>query len=235
MPAVVRFDPFRDITTLRDEMNRLFTDFSSGSIGAFPPINLWTGEHSLVVTAELPGVSQSDLDLSIRDDTLTISGRRPAPSDDHATWYRRERNYGDFSRTIELPFRIDPERVQARLTNGVLEIELHNREWENAPRPVIATIEADQHREQQGDLLRTLIHMDDPDHRVYRGLTSDWFLPKNLAKLEDRVLKLNEKLAAHGSDYDKIVELDAELKVVQEERARTEEAWLELAERAGDD
>ncbi len=72
----------------------------------------------------------------------------------------------------------------------VLEIELHNREWENAPRPVIATLEADRRREEQGDLLRTLIHMDDPDHRTYRGLTSEWFLPKNLAKLEDRLAEL---------------------------------------------
>ncbi len=72
----------------------------------------------------------------------------------------------------------------------VLEIELHNREWENAPRPVIATLEADRRREEQGDLLRTLIHMDDPDHRTYRGLTSEWFLPKNLAQLEDRLAEL---------------------------------------------
>src|SRR4249920_3575911 len=52
----------------------------------------------------------------------------------------------------------------------VLEIELHNREWENAPRPVIANLDADRRREEQGDLLRTLIHMDDPDHRAYRGM-----------------------------------------------------------------
>ncbi len=72
----------------------------------------------------------------------------------------------------------------------VLEIELHNKEWENAPRPVIANLEADQRRVEQGDLLRTLIHMDDPDHRIYRGLTSEWFLPKNMAKLEGRLAEL---------------------------------------------
>ena len=77
----------------------------------------------------------------------------------------------------------------------VLEIELHNREWENAPRPVISNLDADRHREEQGDLLRTLIHMDDPDHRNYRGLTSEWFLPKNMAKLEDRLAAL-AKLSA---------------------------------------
>jgi cytochrome P450 len=72
----------------------------------------------------------------------------------------------------------------------VLEIELHHREWENAPRPVIANLEADRRRMEQGDLLRTLIHMDEPDHRAYRGITSDWFLPKNLALLEERLAGL---------------------------------------------
>jgi cytochrome P450 len=61
---------------------------------------------------------------------------------------------------------------------------------------ILAYREADQRREEQGDLLRTLIHMDDPDHRVYRGLTSEWFLPKNLAKLDERLTQL-AKLSAH--------------------------------------
>ncbi|MFT3853972.1 MAG: cytochrome P450 [Ilumatobacteraceae bacterium] len=72
----------------------------------------------------------------------------------------------------------------------VLEVELHNKEWENAPRPVLSTLEGDRHREENGDLLRTLIHMDDPDHRTFRGMTSEWFLPKNLAKLDARLAQL---------------------------------------------
>ncbi len=72
----------------------------------------------------------------------------------------------------------------------VLEVELHHAQWHNAPRPVISTLEADRRRAEQGDLLRTLIHMDDPDHRAYRGLTAEWFLPKNLARLEDRLAHL---------------------------------------------
>ncbi len=86
----------------------------------------------------------------------------------------------------------------------VLEIELHNKEWENAPRPVIATHEADRRREEQGDLLRTLIHMDDPDHRAYRGITAEWFLPKNLAKLNDQLASLARQ------SVDKMVELGGE-------------------------
>lgn len=82
----------------------------------------------------------------------------------------------------------------------VLEIELHNKEWENAPRPVISNLEADRMREQQGDLLRTLIHMDDPDHRTYRGLAAEWFLPKNLAKLEGRLAELASLSAARMAE-----------------------------------
>ena len=77
----------------------------------------------------------------------------------------------------------------------VLEIEVHNSEWENAPRPVLSNLEADQRRIEQGDLLRTLIHMDGTDHRAYRGITSEWFLPKNMAKLEARLAQL-AKLSA---------------------------------------
>ena len=57
----------------------------------------------------------------------------------------------------------------------VLEIELHHHQWHNAPRPVISNLEADRRREEQGDLLRTLIHMDEPDHRAYRAVTSELF------------------------------------------------------------
>lgn len=86
----------------------------------------------------------------------------------------------------------------------VLEIELHNKEWENAPRPVIANLEADQRREEQGDLLRTLIHMDDPDHRAYRNITADWFLPKNLARLNERLAQLARQ------SVDRMVEMGGE-------------------------
>jgi cytochrome P450 len=86
----------------------------------------------------------------------------------------------------------------------VLEIELHNNEWQNAPRPVIATFAGDRQRQERGELLRTLIHMDDPEHRAHRGVTSEWFLPKNMAKLQDRLDGL-AKLSVQ-----RMVELDGE-------------------------
>lgn len=88
----------------------------------------------------------------------------------------------------------------------VLEIELHNNEWHNAPRPVLANLEADRRREENGDLLRTLIHMDDPEHRAYRQVTAEWFLPKNMAKLEARLAALAvqsvDKMAEMGGRCD---------------------------------
>lgn len=88
----------------------------------------------------------------------------------------------------------------------VLEVELHHQEWHNAPRPVISNLAADRRREEQGDFLRTLIHMDDPDHRVFRNMTADWFLPKNLAKLNERLADLAkqsvDKMADMGGECD---------------------------------
>jgi cytochrome P450 len=88
----------------------------------------------------------------------------------------------------------------------VLEVELHNKEWANAPRPVVTTWAGEQHRLQHGELLRTLIHMDDPEHREFRAMTADWFLPKNLAKLEGRLAELAkrsvDKMAELGGQCD---------------------------------
>ncbi len=72
----------------------------------------------------------------------------------------------------------------------VLEVEVHPQEFRNAPRPVLQNLEADRRYAEQGDLLRTLIHMDDPDHKVFRAMTADWFLPKSIARLDGRLQEL---------------------------------------------
>lgn len=132
------WDPFTEMRRMQDEMNRLFRDLEGRLfIGpqSFPPVNLWVGENSLVVTAELPGFGLDDIEVTTREDTLTIRGRRkPQVDADRVAWHRRERLYGDFARSIELPFRVDPERVQARFTNGILEIELQRPEADRPKR-----------------------------------------------------------------------------------------------------
>lgn len=132
------WDPFAEMRRVHNEMNRLFTEFEDRrTTAAFPPINLWVGDNSVVVTAELPGIAEKDLDLAVREDTLTIQGKREPVGEadsDSVAWHRRERLYGTFSRAVELPFRVDPDKVQARFANGVLEVELQRPEEDKPKR-----------------------------------------------------------------------------------------------------
>jgi HSP20 family protein len=122
-------DPFLELRRMQSEMNRLFSGFSAAAAREFPPINIWLGENSVVVTAELPGVRREDVNISLQDDVLTLEGsRQPLLKQQDVKWHRRERAYGTFTRTVQLPFRVDPDKVQARYTNGILEIELERLE-----------------------------------------------------------------------------------------------------------
>ena len=130
------FDPFREMRRMQSEMNRMF----SGSAAAgqeFPPMNLWFGDNSLVVTAEIPGVAPQDVDITVHQNLLTLTTRSQPESLDekNVVWHRRERRYGASSRTVQLPFRVDPDRVQARCRDGVIEIELRRPE-EDRPRKI---------------------------------------------------------------------------------------------------
>lgn len=121
-------DPFLELRRMQSEMNRLFSGFSAAAAREFPPVNIWLGENSVVVTAELPGVSRDDVEISLQDEVLSLSGARQPRQQQEAKWHRRERAYGTFSRTIQLPFRVDPDKVQARYQDGILEIELERLE-----------------------------------------------------------------------------------------------------------
>jgi HSP20 family protein len=121
-------DPFLELRRMQNEMNRLFSGFSAAAAREFPPVNIWLGENSVVVTAELPGVSREDVEISLQDEVLSLSGARQPRTQQEVKWHRRERAYGTFSRTIQLPFRVDPDKVQARYQDGILEIELERLE-----------------------------------------------------------------------------------------------------------
>ncbi len=122
-------DPFLELRRMQSEMNRVFSGFISAAAREFPPVNIWLGENSVVVTAELPGMKREDVNISLQDEVLTLEGKRePQVQHQDVKWHRRERAYGTFARTIQLPFRVDPEKVQARYSNGVLEIELERLE-----------------------------------------------------------------------------------------------------------
>jgi len=112
---------------MQSEINPVFSGFTPTS-REFPPINIWLGENSVVVTSELPGVTPSDVTINLQEDVLTLEGARHPTQQQDADWQRRERNYGNFSRVVQLPFLVDADKVQARFHYGILEIELRRLE-----------------------------------------------------------------------------------------------------------
>lgn len=131
----VGYDPYAELRRLQRDMNGMFAGLGPAA-EEFPPVNLWLGEDSVVVTAEIPGIRSDNLDVTVQDDTLRLAGRRePEAEGEDVAWHRRERGYGTFARAVQLPFRVDPDDVQARFLNGVLEIELR-RPAEDRPRKI---------------------------------------------------------------------------------------------------
>ena len=112
----------------------------STSVQAHHSFSQFDRGFQVVVTAEVPGVNPEDIDISIEGETLTISGSRSEEAlPEGAEYRRRERSYGEFTRSIELPFRIDAGSVEANFTNGVLNINLP-RLPEEKPRKITVNV-----------------------------------------------------------------------------------------------
>jgi HSP20 family protein len=110
---------------LQNEMDALLSNFTPATRATFPAANLWASEEGAVVTTELPGVEQDDIEISVVGDTLTIRGKRtPAQLGEGVTYHRRERGHGSFTRSLQLPFRVEWSDVSATLKNGVLSVTL---------------------------------------------------------------------------------------------------------------
>ncbi|MCI0588722.1 MAG: Hsp20/alpha crystallin family protein [Planctomycetes bacterium] len=122
--------PFR---SLRREMDRLFGDFLGGDGDrlerfAWPSVDIVEAKDNLVVRAEIPGLDPKDLQVSVTEDFLTISGEKKQETvRDETNRYLEERSYGQFRRTFRLPSWADPERVEANFKNGVLELTIGKR------------------------------------------------------------------------------------------------------------
>lgn len=95
----------------------------------FPPINIWSNDNEVLLTAEIPGISIEDLDLTVQHDQLTIKGnRKPYETTENEVFHRQERSFGKFIRTIALPFSVEQEKVNAKYRNGVLTVTLPRAE-----------------------------------------------------------------------------------------------------------
>jgi HSP20 family protein len=128
MPAVVRFDPFRDITTLRDEMNRLFNRAvgeGSGGSAWTPAVDIFETGNAIVLKAELPGLRTEDIDIEVDDNVLTLRGeRRFEEKVDEGRYYRLERAYGHFQRSLTLPQGVKADEISAAFENGLLTVRV---------------------------------------------------------------------------------------------------------------
>ena len=129
--------PFRELYRLQRDINRIFTNMEELVVEMdYPAINTWAGEKGAIVTAELPGIEPDKVDISIKRDMLTLSGKRePETLKSGAFYHRQERNHGQFSRIIKLPFTVDAEKVDASYKNGILKIIL-NRAAEEIPKKI---------------------------------------------------------------------------------------------------
>jgi|SRR5205085_1366938 len=137
--AITRWDPYRELNLLQNQMNRLFMDNFAGpsqgqdgdflTTGSFvPPVDVYEDEHSITLRLEAPGIDEKDLDVRIENNTLTVRGERKFNSEEkEENFHRIERRYGSFTRSFTLPNTVNPEDVHAGYNNGVLEIKLGKR------------------------------------------------------------------------------------------------------------
>jgi HSP20 family protein len=126
-------NPWRDMRRLQDEVNRLFQSAAAPRT-SFPALNVYAHQGGIVITAELPGVKQDQLEITVHRDTVTLRGTRQDEPKDARAYHRRERGRGSFGRTFGLPFPVDADQVEAKLSDGVLILTLQRPEQDKPKR-----------------------------------------------------------------------------------------------------
>jgi HSP20 family protein len=136
--------PWREMRRLQREMNGLLSGTSRwpalSAAPSYPSMNVWTNQDGAMVTAELPGINPEDIDISVQDDTLVLRGSRtPDEVQEGVTYHRQERGSGSFTRSLQLPFQVEQNQVEASYAKGILSITLPRAE---ADKPTKITVKA---------------------------------------------------------------------------------------------
>ena len=148
--ALVRWEPVRELTSLQNEMNRLFNTFfdtpaTPGNGGGVmrrwvPAMDLVESEDHFILRADLPGLSEEDVNIELEDNVLTVTGERKTEHEDKKEgYYRVERSFGQFRRSLTLPEGVDAEAIRASFDKGVLEVRIPKPE-EHKPRRVAISV-----------------------------------------------------------------------------------------------
>jgi HSP20 family protein len=130
--AIIRWEPARELQTVQSEMNRLFNTFFDGPVTGnggqkrwIPAMDLVEIDNDFVLRADLPGLSEDDVNIEVEDNVLTISGERKSEHTERKNgYYRVERASGSFSRHLTLPEGVDADKIQANFEQGVLEVRI---------------------------------------------------------------------------------------------------------------
>lgn len=143
--AIVRFDPFRELSLMQDRMNRMFGDFYGRRLDDdvmsrgdwVPAVDIYENDkHEIVIRAEMPGMKREDIELRVENNTLTLRGERKREAEVRDEQYHRvERASGAFVRSFSLPSTVDAGHVSAEYKDGVLSVTLPLRE-EAKPRQI---------------------------------------------------------------------------------------------------
>jgi HSP20 family protein len=143
--ALVRWEPVRELSSIQNEMNRLFNTFFDTPAGGgngptlrrwLPPMDLVETDDHFVLRADLPGLTEDDVTIELEDNVLTLAGERKAEHEEKKEgFYRVERSFGQFRRSLTLPEGVNAEAISASFDKGVLEVRIPKPE-ERKPRRV---------------------------------------------------------------------------------------------------
>jgi HSP20 family protein len=138
--ALIKWDPFGDLLSIQEKMNKLFEDtLSHGrsyksdeefSMAKWaPPVDIYETDNEIVLKAELPEIKKEDVEINVENNVLTLKGVRKFEKETKKENYHRvERSYGSFKRSFTLPTNVDQERINASFSDGILKIEMTKRE-----------------------------------------------------------------------------------------------------------
>jgi HSP20 family protein len=140
--ALVRWEPFRELAALQNEMGRwmgqlagTMTPGNGQSSTWLPSVDAWETEDELVLAFDLPGIPEDDIAVELEDNVLTVSGERQRTAEHSSErFYRFERRYGTFSRSVTLPVGVKEDEIKASYEDGVLEIRVPKPEEEKPKR-----------------------------------------------------------------------------------------------------
>lgn len=135
---LIRWDPFRDLVSLQERINKLFEDnilrtrsgVDAMDAGVWsPPVDIFETTESIVLKAELPGLDKKNIHIEVKDNVLTLTGERTFDKTiKEENYHRMERCYGSFIRSFTLPSSVDKDKVKARFKDGILEVSLPKSE-----------------------------------------------------------------------------------------------------------